>query len=67
MTFWWSTLRETISTLTAQVIVLRDETWLSQQAATELANLHGVQFDRALRLLEAIEPANQRDAGEIKR
>lgn len=51
-------LRETLVTLTAQARVFRDENWLKQQPAGELAVLHGVQTDKAIRLLEAIERAN---------
>jgi hypothetical protein len=52
-------LRETLITLTAQARVFRDENWLKQQPAGELAVLHGVQTDKAIRLLEAVERANE--------
>lgn len=51
-------LRETLTTLTAQAVYFRDETWLSKQPAADVAVLHGVQTDKAIRLLEAIERAN---------
>jgi hypothetical protein len=51
-------LRETIVTLTAQARTFRNEDWLKKQPAGELAVLHGVQTDKAIRLLEAIEQAN---------
>jgi len=51
-------LEETIITLQAQAKFFRDETWLKQQPASDLAILHGVQTDKAIRLLEAIERAN---------
>ncbi len=51
-------LHETIVTLAAQARFFRDETWLSKQPAADAAVLHGVQADKALRLLEAIERAN---------
>jgi transposase len=51
-------LEETLTTLTAQTIFFRNATWLKKQSASELAVLHGVQTDKALRLLEAIERAN---------
>lgn len=51
-------LRETITTLSAQARHFRNETWLLRQPAADLAVLHGVQTDKALRLLEAIERAN---------
>ena len=48
-------LRENLSTLTAQAVVFRDPVWLKGQAAGELAVLHGVMTDKAVRLLEALE------------
>ena len=46
-------LRETIITLKEQAVFFRDPTWLEKQGASELAVLHGVQTDKAIRLLEA--------------
>jgi hypothetical protein len=57
-------LRETIITLRAQAIFFRDETWLKQQPASEVAVLHGVQADKGIRLLEAIERANSVEVEE---
>lgn len=54
-------LRETLTTLKAQAIYFRNETWLSKQPAAEVAVLHGVQADKAVRLLEAIERANSEE------
>ena len=54
-------LDETLMTLASQAIFFRNVPWLKKQSASELAVLHGVQSDKALRLLEAIERAN---AGE---
>ena len=48
-------LTENLSTLTAQAVVFRDPEWLRTQAAGELAVLHGVMCDKAVRLLEALE------------
>ena len=48
-------LRENLITLKAQVVHFRDPKWLSQQGASELAVLHGVVTDKAIRLLEAID------------
>jgi transposase-like protein len=50
-------LRENLSTLTAQAVVFRDPEWLRTQPAGELAVLHGVMTDKAVRLLEALEEA----------
>ena len=46
----------TLETLTIQSEVFRDEKWLKRQSASELAVLHGVITDKAIRLLEALEP-----------
>lgn len=52
-------LRETLTTLIAQSRFFRNEKWLTTQPASDLAVLHGVQTDKAIRLLEAIERANE--------
>jgi hypothetical protein len=44
----------TIETLTAQQVVFADVDWLKTQSAGELAILHGVSVDKAVRLLEAL-------------
>lgn len=51
-------LQETLATLTAQAVFFRNETWLNKQPAADVAVLHGVCADKAIRLLEAIERAN---------
>ena len=48
-------LRENLITLRAQVEHFRDPKWLSRQDASELAVLHGVVTDKAIRLLEALD------------
>jgi transposase-like protein len=58
-------LEETIITLQAQAKFFRDETWLSKQPASDLAILHGVAADKAIRLLEAIERANSVDSFDM--
>jgi len=55
-------LRENLITLRAQVEHFRDPKWLSRQDASELAVLHGVVTDKAIRLLEAIDSGGS-DAG----
>jgi len=57
-------LRETIVTLREQAKFFRTQKWLESQSASEAAVLHGVQADKALRLLEAIERANSEEAAE---
>jgi len=52
-------LRENLVTLRAQAIHFRDPDWLRQWPAEQLAVLHGVMTDKAVRLLEAMEgPSN---------
>lgn len=48
----------TLETLTAQQRVFADEAWLKQQSAGELAVLHGVSVDKAVRLLEGLADGN---------
>jgi transposase-like protein len=50
-------LEETIITLQAQARFFRNETWLKKQSASDLAVLHGVQTDKAIRILECAERA----------
>lgn len=50
-------LRETLTTLAVQQRHFRDIEWLRKQPASELAVLHGISVDKALRLLEAAEAA----------
>lgn len=47
-------LRETLVTLTAQAVIFRDPEWVRKQSAEALAILHGVQTDKAIRLLDAL-------------
>lgn len=47
-------VEEGLTTLREQVKVFRDETWLKQQSASEVAILHGVIADKQIRLLEAL-------------
>lgn len=46
----------TLETLKIQSMVFRDEEWLRDQDAPGLAVLHGVITDKAIRLLEALQP-----------
>ncbi|HEY3281410.1 MAG TPA: hypothetical protein VGN26_03985 [Armatimonadota bacterium] len=48
-------LEETLTTLAVQARHFRDPAWLKEQHASELAILHGVQTDKAIRLLEALQ------------
>ena len=51
-------LRENLVTLAQQQAVFRDVAWLKEQGASELAVLHGVLTDKAIRLLEALGNAS---------
>ena len=55
-------LQASLTTLTAQVRAFSDEEWLKKQPASEVAVLHGVIADKAIRLLEAL--AENADDGE---
>lgn len=43
-----------LETLIAQQKVFSDEAWLREQSASEVAILHGVGFDKVVRLLESL-------------
>lgn len=47
-------LRANLKTLDAQTVIFSDVEWLKKQSASELAVLHGVMTDKAVRLLEAL-------------
>jgi len=47
-------LAESLNTLRIQVRAFADEEWLHKQPASEVAVLHGVIADKAIRLLEAL-------------
>ena len=53
-------LHTNLATLKAQAEVFADPTWLRKQDAGELAVLHGVMTDKAIRLLESLGGANNR-------
>lgn len=52
-------LTASLTSLTAQARHARDPAWLMEQPAHKLALLHGVMFDKAIRVLELSE-ASQR-------
>lgn len=47
-------LHANLSTLKAQLVVFADPDWLRKQEAGQVAVLHGVMTDKAIRLLEAL-------------
>jgi transposase-like protein len=54
-------LRVTLRTLAEQQRVFADAKWLKLQPASELAVLHGVSADKAIRLLEALSADDRTD------
>lgn len=48
-------MKEVIAAMRKQTVVFGDEEYLRKQPAGELAVLHGVIMDKAIRLLEALE------------
>lgn len=50
-------LTETLTTLKEQAIIARERDYVTKQPAGELAVLHGVMADKAVRLLEAAHRA----------
>jgi transposase-like protein len=56
-------LRENLATLTAQARVFGDGEWIREQGAADVAVLHGVLTDKAVRLLEALEDSGVQPAG----
>lgn len=51
-------LRAVLGTLAIQARVFADEGWLKRQDAADAAVLHGVLTDKAIRLLEALDPGD---------
>ncbi len=51
-------LSESLITLRKQAIMFRNEDWLAKQNAADVAVLHGVITDKAVRLLEALGPSD---------
>lgn len=47
-------LQSSLAALKAQTVVFADPVWLAKQEASQLAVLHGVMTDKAVRLLEAL-------------
>jgi transposase-like protein len=57
-------LAETLLTLRVQAEFFRNKEWLAKQDAHELAVLHGVATDKAIRLLEAVQLAHEPEDAE---
>lgn len=56
-------LETTLSTLIMQQKVFANAEWLLKQSAAEVATLHGVSVDKAVRLLEGLADASGADTG----
>lgn len=52
-------LTEILTTLTAQSRFARDEDWLRKQNAADVAILHGVLNDKAIRILAALQSPDE--------
>jgi hypothetical protein len=57
-------LTKIIGALSAQAVLFADSEWLKKQSAGELAVLHGVAVDKAVRLLEALEGSEFDESSE---
>jgi len=55
-------LAQNLKTLQKQAEQFGDEEWLQKQDAAEVATLHGVMTDKAVRLLEALSANDRPDA-----
>lgn len=54
-------LEKSLDSLAAQADHFADKQWLDKQLAAEIAVLHGVQADKAIRLIEALNRASEPD------
>jgi transposase-like protein len=52
-------LEELLTTVAAQARFARDESWLRQQNASDLAIFHGVLVDKGVRILAALQPVEE--------
>ena len=58
-----SYLREILNALRLQAIQFGKATWLNSQNAADLAVLHGVAADKAIRIIEALAGSDSADPG----
>jgi transposase-like protein len=56
-------LQTNLATLKAQAEMFADKEWLAKQSASEVAVLHGVMTDKAIRLLEALSRDSSVEGG----
>lgn len=51
-------LKANLTALKVQTIMFSDQAWLAKQNAADVAVLHGVMTDKAIRIIEAMSKAN---------
>lgn len=56
--------QEALGALLTQARVFADEAWVREQSAANLAILHGVLFDKQVRLLQSFEPPGDESLGD---
>jgi transposase-like protein len=58
-------LEKNLEALAVQAEVFADPAWIREQGAAELATLHGVMTDKAVRLIEAFGRAEEEEADAV--
>lgn len=58
-------LRANLEALRAQAVMFSDRQWLAKQTASDVAVLHGVMTDKAIRLLEAFSGGEGEDVTQV--
>lgn len=58
-------LRANLEALRAQAVMFSDHQWLAKQTASDVAVLHGVMTDKAIRLLEAFSGGEGEDVTQV--
>jgi hypothetical protein len=51
-------LSETLTTLKVQAVQFRDPSWMKKQPASEMGVLHGIESDKAFRMIEMLSKVN---------
>ena len=57
-------LEKALETITAQLDGFSDRAWLREQTASEAGVLHGILFDKVIRILEAVERVERKRDGD---
>ena len=58
-------LRANLEALREQAVMFSDRQWLAKQTASDVAVLHGVMTDKAIRLLEAFSGGEGEDVTQV--